>query len=267
MTENTTMAGWVCQEFYIDHDSIPLHVKLDVPEKVLSGEAHDGGKCPLVIVQHGFTGDMEERHIVGVSRALNEIGFATLRTELYGHGKSGGDFCNHTLFKWCSEMLTVVDYARNLEFVSDLYLCGHSQGGLLVMLVGALERDRVRALIALSPAARIPEGARWGMLLGHHFNPTKIPDVIVMEDGKKLSGNYVRAAQMIHVEQAIDAFRKSVLIIHGDADETVPIRDALDAAERYTDAKMVVIPGDTHCYDYHLDQVISELKGYMAQFS
>ena len=40
-----------------------------------------GEKCPLVIVIHGFTGYKEEDHIVAVSRALNGIGYATLRVE------------------------------------------------------------------------------------------------------------------------------------------------------------------------------------------
>lgn len=47
------------------------HAKLDMPE--------EKEKCPLVIVFHGLTGNMEERHITAVSSAMNEIGFATLR--------------------------------------------------------------------------------------------------------------------------------------------------------------------------------------------
>lgn len=66
------------REFYINDDGIKLHAKLDFP-------AEEKDKYPLVIVIHGFTGHMEEEHIVGVSRAMNEIGFATLRAEMYGH--------------------------------------------------------------------------------------------------------------------------------------------------------------------------------------
>ena len=63
------------KEFYITDDGIQLHAKLDVPEET--------EKCPLVIVFHGLTGNMEERHITAVSNAMNENGFATLRLELY----------------------------------------------------------------------------------------------------------------------------------------------------------------------------------------
>ena len=258
-TEN----GSSCREFYFEHDKIPLHMKLDFPE----GFVPEGGeKCPLAIVQHGFTGHMEEDHIIAVARALNETGFATLRCELYGHGKSGGKFIDHTLFKWLSEMIEIIDYAKELDFVSELFLCGHSQGGLLAMLAGAAKRDVIRAVILLSPAAMIPEDARKGIMLKYQFDPDHLPEVVSLENGIQLKGNHLRVSQLIHVEPAIDAFQKDVLIIHGDEDESVPCQVAVDAANRYKKASLVIIKGEDHCYDYHLDQVIAALKEYMRRF-
>ena len=129
---------------YIIDDGLKLDAVLDMPA------AMAGEKCPLVIVIHGFTGYKEEDHIVAVSRALNEIGYATLRVDMYGHGHSDGEFRKHTLYKWLTNALTVIDYARSLDFVTDLYLCGHSQGGLTVMLAGGLKHDVIKGLIPLS---------------------------------------------------------------------------------------------------------------------
>ena len=154
------------REFFIPDDGIQIHLKLNFPQNP-SGE-----KMPLMILVHGFTGDMEETHIRAVQRTANEEGFAVLRAEMYGHGKSGGAFGDHTLMKWISNILTVIDYARTLDFVSDLYLCGHSQGGLLTMLAGAMERDRLKAILPLSPASMIPEIARHGEILGCPLIPT-----------------------------------------------------------------------------------------------
>ena len=106
------------REFYIQDDGIRLHAKLDMPE----GVSEENGKCPLCIVIHGLTGHMEETHIIGASRALNEEGIATLRVEMYGHGKSEGDFAKHTLYKWLGNAMTVTDYAKTLPFVTDLYV-------------------------------------------------------------------------------------------------------------------------------------------------
>ncbi len=247
------------QEFYIEHDSIPLHAKLEFPERSAS-------KLPLVIVLHGFTGHMEEEHITAVSRMFNKCGFATLRIELYGHGMSGGKFADHTLLKWLSEMMTVIDYARGLDFVTDLFLCGHSQGGLMVMLAGAAKHDVIRAIIPLSPAAMIPEQARKGSILGTEFDPLHVPDVLKVYEDEELKGNYVRTAQLVFVEPAIDAFDKDVLIVHGDRDESVPVEVGVRAAKRYKKAKLVLIPGDDHCYNYHLDQVTEAIREFMEQY-
>ena len=245
-------------QLYIMDDGIRLNAKLDMPE------GH-GGKCPLVIVIHGFTGHMEERHITAVAETLNSIGFATLRVDMYGHGNSEGKFENHTLYKWLTNALTVIDYARSLDFVTDLYLCGHSQGGMTVMLAGAMKHDVIKGLIPLSPAWMIPEGARKGTLLGQDFDPDHIPETLhgYGEKSLNLGGNYVRVAQTIHVEEAIDRFDGPVLIVHGDADEAVPVEYGIKAAERYKDCKLVIIPGDTHCYDHHLDQVLDAVKEWM----
>ena len=239
-------------------DNIRLSATLDMPEGA-------GEKCPLVIVIHGFTGYSEERHITAVSQTFNELGYATLRVDMYGHGKSEGSFYQHTLFKWMTNALTVIDYARALDFVTDIYLCGHSQGGLLVMLAAAMKHDVIRGLIPLSPAWMIPEIARKGELLGERFDPDHIPEKLHGWHDLDLDGNYARVAQTIHVEEAIDRYRGPVLIVHGDEDETVPVEYGIRAAERYNNAKLVLIEGDDHCYDRHLDQVVAAVQDWLRQ--
>lgn len=75
---------------YLQHEGIRLHAKLELPD-------NEAEKQPLVILVHGFTGHMEERHILAVARTLQEIGYGVLRLELYGHGQSGGSFTTMTL--------------------------------------------------------------------------------------------------------------------------------------------------------------------------
>lgn len=244
---------------YIVDDGIRLNAKLEFPDD-------HPEKCPLVIVIHGFTGHMEEDHIVAVSKAFNELGAATLRVEMYGHGGSDGAFKEHTLHKWMSNALTVIDFARNLDFVTDIYLCGHSQGGLLVMLAGAMKSDVVKGIMPLSPAWIIPEGARQGELLGIPFDPVHIPDELIgWHEELTLGGNYIRVAQTVYVEPAIDRFDGPVLIVHGEADETVPVTAGAAAAARYKHASFVSIPGDTHCYDYHLDQMTAAVRKWFGE--
>ena len=237
-------------------DGIRLDAVIDMPRE-------SKARCPMVIIIHGFTGNKEERHILAVSRMFNELGLATLRVDMYGHGESEGRFEDHTLFKWMTNAMTVIDYARKLDFVTDLYLCGHSQGGLTSILAAGLKHDVIKGLIPMSPATNIIDGARLGNLFGASFNPDRIPDTLTFPNGRTLGGNYFRVAQSIKVNDYIDRYRGPVFLVHGDADESVPVKCSVDASRRYKNAKLAVISGDTHCYDNHLFEVVSAIRGWM----
>ncbi len=245
---------------YITDDNIRLKITLDMP-------AGNPEKCPLVIIIHGFTGYSEERHITAAAETVNELGYAALRVDMYGHGGSGGQFRDHTLFKWLTNAMTVIDYARTLPFVTDIYLCGHSQGGMTVMLAAALKHEFIKGLIPMSPAIMIPDEARGGELLGVKFDPDNIPEELVTGDGRVLNGNYVRAAQMICVEKTITRYTGPVLLIHSDTDEVVPYRCAEEAFGLYQDAWLVTIPNDTHCYDNHLEMVMDAIRDWLPDVS
>ena len=234
-------------------DGIALDAELDMPEKA-------EGKLPVAVLIHGFTGYKEETHILAVSKALTGAGYAVLRADMYGHGRSGGEFRKHTLFKWMTNAMTLVDYTRGLPFAGNIYLCGHSQGGLTAMLAAGLKREQVSGLIALSPASMIPEGAREGNQLGQDFDPVNLPESLEAWTKGPLDANYIRAAQMIRVEEYIDRYGGPVLVVHGDADETVPVRVGIAAARRYRNSELKLIPGDDHCYNFHLDQVTDAVR-------
>jgi alpha/beta superfamily hydrolase len=241
------------EEFYINCDGLRLHAKLDRPEGT--------EKCPLCILIHGFTGHMEEDHIIAAQKAMNDAGVAVLRAEMYGHGKSDGEFRYHTLYKWVTNALAVVRYAKSLDFVTDLYISGHSQGGLLTMLIGGMCRNDFKAILPLSPAWMIPDGAREGHLLGMEFDPKSIPETLGGW-GLELDGDYVRVAQTIHVEDEIARYDGPVLIVHGDADEVVPFDYAKKAQELYRNAKLVPVHGADHCFNGHLEEMAEAIKQF-----
>ena len=243
---------------FIEDDGIRLHVELEMPE-------NRTGAVPLFILIHGFTGNMEEPHLLAIRDGVKQLGFAVLRAELYGHGQSGGTFEHHTLFKWLSNTLAVIDYARTLDGISDLYLAGHSQGGLVAMLAGAMKAEVIRGLLPISPAVMIPDCARQGTLLGIPFDPDQVPEQLIVGEGEALSGNYIRVAQTIYPELIAPKYHGPVLIVHGGADETVPVETAQEAVKLYEQAELVIVPEDTHCFDYHSDQLTAAVTDWLIR--
>lgn len=248
------------KEFYIKHDGMNLHAKLDFPLKKQE-------KYPLVIVVHGLTGHMEEPHIQAISRALNENNYATLRIDMYGHGKSEGDFRKHTVFLWMLELMEIIDYCRSLEFVTDLYLTGHSQGGATVVLAAALKADVLKAVMPLAPAMLLKDTAKAGEFLETKFDPDHIPEEIMLFDKHPVSGNYFRINQFLPFEEAVKRFKKPVLVVHSDTDELVPVHYAKELAMKYENATLKIIPDDNHVFEKNIDLVTKALIEFLEQLN
>ena len=237
------------EEFYLNDDGIRLHAKLDRPEGL--------EKTPLCIVVHGLTGHMEEPHLCAVSETMNDLGIATLRVELYGHGQSDGAFEDHDLAKWLHNLDTVTDYAKSLDFVTDLYLCGHSQGGLAVVIQAGRRPEEYKAILPLAPALMIPR-------LAKQFPEDEIPDCFYFHE-QRIAQGYILANRALDVDAAIRNYHGPVLLVQGMADTTIVPQDTVDAAKVYENATLVTIDGDTHCFDYHLDKVVEAVKEFMAK--
>lgn len=245
------------KEFFINCNGVNIHSKIDFP-------ANCTDKMPIFVLIPGFTGHIEEDHIIAIAKKACQLGYVVLRSELYGHGKSDGDFYDHNVLLWMSEAMQVVDYAANLEFASEVVLSGHSQGGLTAILAGGIMADKLKSLVLLSPATSIALDVKKGCTLGVSYDPNNLPEYIESPDWK-LGSNYIRAARMLPLDETIAAFKKPVLIIHGTEDEAVPYECAENLVTQYADASLVSIPNEDHCYDYHMDQVLDALESFLAR--
>jgi len=242
---------------WITDDGIRLSAELEEPAEKTER---------AVILLHGFTSAKNRIHNLQTAQAMRDTGFATLRMDLYGHGESGGLFEKHTLYKWISNTMAAVDFIREKGY-REVWLSGHSQGGLTAALTAGMEADRIAGLILRAPAFMIPECAREGNMLGVVFDPERVPDRVKVIKGLELEGNYIRVAQTIHPEEAVARFKGPVLILHGDLDDIVPPEDSEKAAKLYTNAELVVIRGETHHFDMHPEEMQEIIRNWLRKHS
>ena len=214
------------QNIIIPDDGISLSAVLETPEGA-------EGKLPLVIILHGFGSAKNRIHTMQTAETMREAGFATLRLDLFGHGESGGEFCRHTLYKWIGNTLAAINYMRGLGY-TELYLSGHSQGGLVAALAGAMEPDR-------------------------------IPDSVALPQGVTLDGEYIRVAQTVYAEAAADRFKGPVLILQGKDDDVVPPETVRPFAARYADCELVEIEGEGHHFDHCPEEMTNRIRGFMEK--
>lgn len=246
------------KEFFIECDGIKLHAKLDVPKEKQE-------RYPCVIVVHGLTGHMEETHIKEVAKACNEVGYAALRVELYGHGKSEGVFRNHTIFHWVLELIQIVGYVHQMQEVTDIYLAGHSQGGAAVLLAAAIKEPYIKGILLLSPGMMLKDVAIHGGFPQTEYDPENLGEEVLLFGEYPLAAEYFRVCRMLPFDEAVQEFRKNVLIVHADTDELVPYRYAVKLQKQYNKGELVTIPGDDHCYTKHLAMVVEAVKAFLEK--
>lgn len=72
---------------------------------------------------------------------------------------------------------------RTLDYVGEVALLGHSQGGVVAgMLAGELGAERISCLVLMSPAAVLRDNALDGIMFGVRFDPNNIPEYISVSD-------------------------------------------------------------------------------------
>ncbi len=196
----------------------------------------------LVIIGHGVTGNKDRLHLVAIAEGLAKLGWPCLRISFSGNGESEGSFESSCITKEIGDLQTVL--ATVPDDVRVAYL-GHSMGGAVGVLTAARDM-RIQALISLA-----------GMTHTAAFVEREFGDVTpgvgsMWEDENcPLSQTFVDDLREIkNTLSAAETVTQPWLLIHGSADDVVPIQDSRDAFGAATCQKQwLEIPDIGHSFD------------------
>lgn len=123
----------------------PIEALAEIPE------GHDGRRCAIVCHPHPlFGGTMQNKVVHMAARALQELGYATLRFNFRGVGASAGTFDDGS--GETDDALAVYDYATTRWPGATPVIAGFSFGSYVAFRV-ALQRE-VAALVMIAPPVR-----------------------------------------------------------------------------------------------------------------
>ena len=205
----------------IDGDHGRLKAMIQKPE------LKPGEKCPMVIFCHGFNGTMNGPLFELVADTLQAHGIASIRFDFNGHGGSEGEFKDMTVPNEIEDAKKVVEYVRDLKYVSDLAIVGHSQGGVVASMTAGLLSEELgepafKAVALMAPAAVLRDDAIRGNTMGKTYDPFDPGEYVELWGGLKLGGNYIRTAFSLPIYETAAKYQGPALIIHGTADRVVP---------------------------------------------
>jgi alpha/beta superfamily hydrolase len=200
----------------------------DAPERALIAGTAGSIECAIAtpagprgvaVIAHPhplYGGTMDNKVITTLAKVYAEAGFATLRFNFRGVGKTEGA---HDEGRGETEdMLKVIEHARGLQPGVPLHLAGFSFGGAIA--TRSSTRTDFAQLVLVAPGFRRITAA--GM--GEAPDPM---DPTLGETGRHTSTN--------------------TIVIHGDLDDTVPLSDSIAWATP-REVPVAIVPGGEHFF-------------------
>ncbi len=198
------------------------------------------GERHIVVLGHGVTGNKDRPLLVAVAEALERSGIASIRISFSGNGASEGRFEDSTISKEVNDLSAVFDALQDW----NITYAGHSQGAAAGVLRAGKD-SRIKHLVSLAGmvhtaafAAREFGGLHAGV------------DVMWDKPECPLSQTYLD--DMEHIGSVADHSRQihvPWLLLHGTADDVVPIDDSRDIFRNANEPKTLVeIQGADHLF-------------------
>jgi pimeloyl-ACP methyl ester carboxylesterase len=228
-------------------DAIPLDGWLLLPSESA------GTRRPIVVL-HGKGVDRTreaDNHILDIAAALVCDGHPVLLFDLRGSGRSGGD--HYTLgAKEVLDMGGAIDFLASRGLARDgVNVLGYSMGGATALL-DAPSESLVRAVVEDSAYAELGDLIDDQLPKASHLPSFFTPGTVFI--AKPLVGIDLYAIRP--VDHVLLLARRGVplLVIHGEADSTIPVSHALRIAAAYGPAvKTLLAPGAEHVRSYESD--------------
>lgn len=232
----TLVYEYEAQELYAKRDENQIYGLLYVPKNA-------GEKMPVVIFSHGFGGNYQ----VGTqyAEALAQKGYVVYCFDFCGgspDSRSDGSTLDMSIFTEQADLEAVIHMIQEQPFVDEdnIFLMGTSQGGAVSAITAAENKEEVKGVILLYPAFVLAD-----MVKERFESVEDIPDTyyfLWMKVGK----TYAETLLDYDIYEAISAYDRDVLLIHGDADSIVPLSYSEKAVEIYDSARLEVLPGAGH---------------------
>ena len=221
---------------------------------------HGGEKLGVVVVLgHGVTADKDRPFLIAIANGLSERGWPCIRFSFSGNGDSEGRFEDSTITKEVGDLKSILKTVPQEQRVAYI---GHSMGAA-VGVKAAVECMAIQSLVSLA-----------GMVDTSGFAEREFGDVqpdngcMWEEPDCPLSSIFINdMAQVSDVLSEAAQVRAPWLMIHGSADDVVPIKDSRDAFDvARCEKELIEIPGADHMFgEENYPRIIDAIDGWLRK--
>jgi dienelactone hydrolase len=258
---------------------------VSVPATLVSPVVKDGEAVPLVVIAHGHGGSREEGgSFPRVAAELAALGVASIRMDFPGCGDSTESFAENNLSNMLLDLQAARVFATSQIDVDEsrLGLLGYSMGGRLVALLSEIDPS-YKVMATWAPA--VSNGAE--RELNEFGGPEGYQSLKqqAQENGSvvyetrwgtelELGRRWFTDMEESFPQAALAKFSGPLLVVYGDADESVPpaiSAAAATAAVNSSEVVSVVIPTAKHGLGFYTnrpeiaDQVVTATVNFLVE--
>ncbi|NIA25741.1 MAG: alpha/beta fold hydrolase [Gammaproteobacteria bacterium] len=213
------------------------------------------GTAPAVVVLHGWGGNAGL--MLPFAPPLHRAGFHTLFVDARNHGLSDHD--DHSSMPRFAEDLDVaVDWLLARDDVTSVGIVGHSVGAGASILA-ASRRDDLGAVVSLSAFAH--PGELMGASKPFDVLPRPLANLALHTTERIIGYDFDEIAP----RNRISHVQAPLLLVHGDADQIVPVSNVYELAERMPTRRVLIIPGAGHSDLGSFESQIGEVIGFLSE--
>lgn len=195
--------------------------------QTLAGILHrpPAGASPAgVILCHGMESNKESEKLVALGRALAQKGVLALRFDFACAGESSGKFEEITYSGEVEDLRAA--FSLMLRYpVQRVAILGSSMGGTVALLFAA-EEPRVTNLVTIAAPLHLKKITDNLLTREEVWNWRR--SGFFVYHGRRINISLLNDMEKLNVPEAAKKIFCPVLIIHGDADETVPVEEAYE---------------------------------------
>ena len=201
-----------------------------------------------------------------IADSLMQHGIASIRFDFNGHGESDGNFVDMTVPNEVEDAMKVYEYVRDLRYVSEVAIVGHSQGGVVAgMVAGQAEPESFSAVVLMAPAAVLRDDAIRGSTMGATYDPLDPPEYVQLYGNLRLGREYIRTAFSLPIYETSAKYQGPALIIHGTADRVVPYTYGERYHQIWPKSELVVLDAFDHGFGQNIYRATSIVSDYLIR--
>lgn len=246
-------------------------VTIDGDHGKLQAEIHkptlkQGERVPMVVLCHGFMGNMQSDLLIKIAELLQERGIASIRFDFNGHGQSEGRFQDMTVLNEIVDAKKVIEYVTALPYVSSVAIAGHSQGGVVAaMTAGELGAEKIKSVVLLAPAAVLRDDAIRGSTMGATYDPFNLGEYVELFRGMRLGAEYIRTAFSMPIYETSAGYKGPALIIHGTGDRVVPYTYGERFHQLWEGSELIILDRADHGFSKQIDEVATSSAEFLIK--